>query len=71
MSSNKPKILVVDDELGMREGMRRILEMQDLDVKTAENGTQGVEMGVAQEYDLYFIDLKSRTFYYRMAFFKA
>lgn len=58
MSSNKAKILVVDDELGMREGMRRILEMQDLDVDTAENGAQGVEMGLAQEYDLYFIDLK-------------
>ncbi len=58
MSSTKAKILVVDDELGMREGMRRILEMQGLDVDTAENGTQGVEMGLAQEYDLYFIDLK-------------
>ncbi len=58
MSSKKAKILVVDDELGMREGMRRILEMQDLDVDTAENGTQGVEMGLAREYDLYFIDLK-------------
>lgn len=58
MSSKKAKILVVDDELGMREGMRRILEMQGLDVDTAENGTQGIEMGVAREYDLYFIDLK-------------
>jgi PAS domain S-box-containing protein len=58
VSSKKAKILVVDDELGMREGMRRILEMQDLDVDTAENGTQGVEMGLAHEYDLYFIDLK-------------
>ena len=58
MSSKKGKILVIDDELGMREGMRRILELQELEVDTAENGAQGVEMGVAQEYDLYFIDLK-------------
>ncbi|MBN1478739.1 response regulator [candidate division KSB1 bacterium] len=58
MSTPKAKILVVDDELGMREGMRRILEMQNLQVDTADNGTQGVEMGVAYEYDLYFIDLK-------------
>jgi len=58
VSSKKGKILVIDDELGMREGMRRILAMQDMEVDTAENGALGVEMGAAQEYDLYFIDLK-------------
>lgn len=58
MSDSKGKVLVVDDELGMREGMRRILELQGYDVDLAENGSKGIKLGVRQEYDLYFIDLK-------------
>jgi two-component system phosphate regulon sensor histidine kinase PhoR len=52
------KMLVVDDELGMREGIRRIFAGQGHQVDTAENGTIGIEKGTAQEYDLYFLDLK-------------
>jgi len=54
----KGKILVVDDELGMREGIRRILEMQGHEVDTADCGHKGIEKGISTEYDLYFIDLK-------------
>ena len=42
----------------MRQGIKRILELQGFEVDTAENGSEGIELGVAQEYDLYFIDLK-------------
>ena len=52
------KILVVDDEMGMREGIRRILEIQGHQVDTADCGAVGIQKGIATEYDLYFIDLK-------------
>jgi len=52
------KILVVDDERGMREGIKRLLSVKNLQVDTASNGTEGIEKGISQEYDLYFIDLK-------------
>ena len=58
MRIDNGKILVVDDELGMREGIRRILEIYGHTVDTAANGTEGIEKGIAHEYDLYFIDLR-------------
>ncbi len=58
MRIEQGKILVVDDELGMREGIRRILELYGHNVDTASNGTEGIEKGIANEYDLYFIDLR-------------
>jgi two-component system, OmpR family, phosphate regulon sensor histidine kinase PhoR len=54
----KGRILVVDDEFGMREGMKRLLQLQGHEVDTAANGAEGIEKGLANEYDLYFIDLK-------------
>jgi PAS domain S-box-containing protein len=48
----------VDDELGMREGMKRLFEAQGHKVDTAENGEQGIAAGTVCEYDLYFLDLK-------------
>ncbi len=58
MKPNHTKILVIDDEVGMREGIRRLFEAEGFEVETAENGIEGVEKGIALEYDLYFIDLK-------------
>ncbi len=58
MTIEKANILVVDDEFGMREGIRRLLEIQGHTVKTAENGTEGIEKGTIFEYDLYLLDLK-------------
>jgi len=58
VSENKGKILVVDDEMGMRLGIQRILEMHGFVVDIAENGNEGVEKGTAFEYDIYLIDLK-------------
>jgi PAS domain S-box-containing protein len=54
----KANILVVDDEFGMREGIKRLLEIQGHTIETAENGTEGIEKGTAFEYDLYLLDLK-------------
>ncbi len=58
MELTNAKVLVIDDEYGMREGMRRLLELQGLQVDTASCGVEGIEKGLAQEYDLYCIDLK-------------
>ena len=58
MKKQDGKIIVIDDEPGMREGIRRILEHQGYFVETAQNGTEGLEKGTEQEYDLYIIDLK-------------
>jgi two-component system, OmpR family, phosphate regulon sensor histidine kinase PhoR len=38
------KILVVDDEPGMRDGCRRVLEAEGFRVATAEDGLQGLEL---------------------------
>lgn len=52
------KILVIDDERGMREGCRRILEPENYQVLIAENGAQGLEMAKTDRVDMALIDLK-------------
>ena len=42
MSDDAPRILVVDDELGMREGCRRVLSAEGYAVETAEDGLAGL-----------------------------
>jgi len=51
-------ILVIDDEVGMREGIKRIFQPQGMVVETAATGREGIEKGSLREYDLYFIDLR-------------
>lgn len=58
MKIEQANILVVDDELGMREGIRRLFTSQGHLVDTAETGISGIEKGTAKEYDIYFLDLK-------------
>lgn len=53
-----PKILVIDDEKGLRLGTKRILEKEGYQVKTAENGTEGIRTGISEEFDIAIIDLK-------------
>ena len=58
MSERAGRILVVDDELGMREGCRRILEAEGHKVTTAESGQEALEPFAGGEFDLALIDLK-------------
>jgi two-component system, OmpR family, phosphate regulon sensor histidine kinase PhoR len=51
------KILIVDDEKGIREGCRRILMSEGYAVDVAENGKVGLEMAQAGSYDLLLVDL--------------
>lgn len=58
MENGKPKVLIVDDEKGLRLGAKRLLESEGYYVEAAENGTQGIELGLATDFDLALIDIK-------------
>jgi CheY-like chemotaxis protein len=51
-----PKILVVDDEFGIGELLREILNDEDHEVTLAINGRQGLELIVKDPPDLVFLD---------------
>ncbi|MFO7524674.1 MAG: response regulator [Ignavibacteriaceae bacterium] len=57
-NTNKPTVLIVDDEKGLRLGAQRLLTGEGYEVVTAENGTEGIQLGTSQEFDLAIIDLK-------------
>jgi two-component system, OmpR family, phosphate regulon sensor histidine kinase PhoR len=50
-------ILVVDDEMGIREGCRRVLAGEGYDIDLAEDGTVGLQRVQEKAYDLILIDL--------------
>ncbi len=62
MDESKPTLLVVDDELGMREGIRRIFTLEGYSVTVAENGSEGILKGSEREYDIVLLDLKMPDF---------
>jgi len=50
-------ILVVDDEMGIREGCRRVLAEEGYDIDLAEDGTAGLAKVQEKRYDLILVDL--------------
>jgi len=52
------KLLIIDDERGIRNTLREILADEGHEVEVAENGKQGLEMARAKAYDLIFSDIK-------------
>ena len=52
------KILIIDDERGIRNTLREILADEGHEVEVAENGKQGLEMAQAKAYDLIYSDIK-------------
>ncbi|MGD2040052.1 MAG: hybrid sensor histidine kinase/response regulator [Anaerolineae bacterium] len=52
-----PRILVVDDELGMREGCRRTLKAAGHQVDTAEDMASALDLIRTREYTLYLLDV--------------
>ena len=52
------KILIIDDERGIRNTLKEILADEGHEVEVAENGKQGLEMAQAKAYDLIFSDIK-------------
>jgi len=52
------RIIVIDDEEGMREGMRRALQRQGYTVDTAEDGESALRLLRENPYALALVDLK-------------
>lgn len=52
------KLLIIDDERGIRNTLREILADEGHEVEVAENGKQGLEMAQAKTFDLIFSDIK-------------
>ncbi|MCX5897734.1 MAG: response regulator, partial [Proteobacteria bacterium] len=50
------RVLVVDDELGIREGCRRALTPQGFEVEVAENGPAGLARLREGHFDLLLLD---------------
>ena len=55
---DKIKVLVVDDEKSLGLGIKRLLEKEKYEVQLAFNGTEGIQLGTKEEFDLAIIDLK-------------
>lgn len=54
---DQPRLLVIDDEIGIREGIKRALTPQGFFIDTAESGEQGREKILADSFDLALIDV--------------
>lgn len=52
------RILVVDDELGVREGCRRVLAAEGHHVDTAGDGAEALKLLRQSPYDLVLVDMK-------------
>ena len=53
-----PKILVIDDEKNIRDGIKKSLEYEGYEVVTADNGEKGIETVYKGGIDLVITDLK-------------
>jgi len=53
----QPKILVIDDEKRIRDGVHRTLTQEGFEVDRAESGQQGIEMIEAEHFDMVLLDL--------------
>lgn len=59
MNAERPRILIADDEFGIREGCRITLEMEGYEVDVAEDGLAGLKMFQERKnYAVALIDLK-------------
>ncbi len=52
------KVLIIDDERAIRRALKEILEFEDCQVSEAENGKQGLDLILANQFDLVFCDIK-------------
>ncbi len=52
------KILVIDDEVSIRNALRGILEDEKHEVKEAKNGEEGLAMLINEDFDAAFCDIK-------------
>ncbi|MCM8800540.1 MAG: response regulator [Candidatus Omnitrophica bacterium] len=52
------KVLVVDDEKVVRDFLIRLLSLENLEVKTAEDGFSALEQAKKESFDLVFLDVR-------------
>ena len=52
------KVLIVDDERAIRYSLKEILEMENYQVDSAENGKEGLQKAEKEKYDAIFCDIK-------------
>ena len=57
-SGSNKRVLVVDDEEAIRNGIARVLTMHKLKVDTASGGLQALEMVARQPYTVILLDIK-------------
>jgi two-component system response regulator HydG len=53
-----PSILIVDDDEAMRDSCIQILSKMHYEIKTADNGNQGLEQISRESFDIVILDLK-------------
>ncbi|MGB2763678.1 MAG: response regulator, partial [Candidatus Aminicenantaceae bacterium] len=53
----KDKILVIDDEAGIRSSLKGILEDEGYIIKTSETGEGGLKLLKKQYFDLILLDI--------------
>ena len=56
-SSATGSVLIIDDEVGIRESLQTLLELEGYDVETAANGEQGIARLGDRSFDLVLLDL--------------
>jgi len=62
MEDRKLKILIVDDEDGLRLSMAGIIEMEGHEVFDASNGHDAIELAKQHSFDLAFFDKTPAVF---------
>jgi two-component system phosphate regulon sensor histidine kinase PhoR len=58
MKEELPRVLIVDDEIGMREGVSRLLKNRGFETATAEDGASALTILRSREYPIVLVDLK-------------
>ncbi len=53
----RPRVLVVDDEAGMRKALQRGLTAEGMDVVTAADGPAGLRLARTQAFDVLLLDI--------------
>jgi two-component system, NtrC family, nitrogen regulation response regulator NtrX len=53
-----PKVLIIDDESGIREAIRMTLEYEGYRVDEARSGQEGIDKALRTEYDAILLDVK-------------
>jgi two-component system response regulator PilR (NtrC family) len=52
-----PRVLVVDDEPGLRRALMRLLQASGINVRTADDGAMALDMLAEQSFDVALVDL--------------